>query len=585
MLLSIGFASANDNITDEGAISQDSGEYLISEDVESPQDESISEANVLESTRIEANDIKTYYKEDAELVSYLKDSNNQPISNKKVSILINNKIYNKFTDKNGKVVLKINLMPNTYTATIRFDGDDNYTASSVNAIVKVNKAPLTINTDNYKTYWHSGLFFKAKVLNEITKKPVKGIKVAFKVLMPNNKYKVYYAVTDANGVANLKKNFDVGSYKVKTSVKNKNVKSKNAEATLTVKATKEYGCCSFYVQVSKYEAVAGFRRDGTNAVNIHIVKCKWNGRTALKQYKSNSYFFHTIVTSDGWMVGNGGIDNPTINKAIENLAGKMVKNGKISKTYLKKIQRYEKALGLGHFAIKSPTGKYGLVWGSAIYTGKLKAGEYLCVPNGKSYFRYGTWDKFSDNPKDAAIKIAGTDPFGINRRGIEVFHWKATTTEGKTTSKVKVYATNDNGQLLGRSSTAHLIDNIYFGSKFISKSKLPTIPSSKYLGKYNLGSIDKLIKTLTVVKAPNLTKYANESKTFKITVKNKKTSEAIPNLKLKIKILDKVYTVTTDLKGVAKLKTTSLAIGNYSVKIYSGNIKYYVSAKSTINII
>ncbi|MBR4447333.1 hypothetical protein [Methanobrevibacter sp.] len=593
MALSIGFVSANDNGTidvslTDGVISQDSDNNLMIEDIDSSTNESskvIDEISSRKNTKIEAKDIKTYYKEDVELVSYLKDSNNKPLSNKKVSIFINNKIYNKCSNKEGKVVLKLNLKPNAYAATIKFGGDENYSASMVNASVKVDKAPLVICTKNYKTHWHSDLFFKAKILNKITKTPVKGIKVTFKVYMGNNKYKTYYATTNANGIATLKKNFKVGFYKVATSIKkNKNIKSKDSKATLTVKPTEEYGCCSFYVQVSNSESLTGFRRDGTNAVKIHIVKCKWNGRTAVKQYKTNSYFFHTIVTSDGWMVGTGGIDNPTINKGIEKLAGKMVKSGKINKASLKKVQKYERSLGMGHFAIKAPNGKYGLVWGSAIYKGKLKAGEYLSVPNGISSFRHSTWEKFSKNPKDAAIKVAATDPFGINRRGITAFHWKATTTEGKTTSKVKVYAANDNGQLLGR-STGHLKDSIYFGNKFISKNKLPATPSSKYLGKHKFGSIDKLIKTVTTVKAPELTKTLNESTKFKVTVKNKKTKVAIGDLKLKIKISDKVYTVKTNSKGVAKFNASSLDIGRHNVVIYSGNNKYYVSAKSTINII
>ena len=592
ILLSIGFVSANDNVTDkisldEEVISQNSDSNLISGDIESSTNESsqfIGEQHSQINTKIEAKPVKTYYKEGAELVSYLKDSSNKPISNKKVSIFINNKIYNKFTDKEGKVLLKLNLKPDTYTVTVKFGGDENFTASMAKTIVKVNKAPLTIYTKNYKTYWHSDLFFKAKVLNKVTKNPVKGIKMAFKVFIGNNKYKTYHATTDANGIASLKKNFRVGSYKVATSVKNKNAKSKASKATLTIMPTAEYGCCSLYVQVSNSEAVAGFRRDATNAVNLHIEKYKLNGRTAVKQYKTGSYFFHTITTSDGWMIGTGGIDNPSINHAIENLAGKMVKSGKITNAFLKKVQRYERILGLGHFSIKAPNGKYGLVWGSGIYKGKLKAGEYLSVPNGKSSFRHSTWEKFSKNPVNAAIKIGGTDPFGVNRRDITAYHWKATTAEGKTISKVKVYAANDNGHLLGR-STGYLKDNIYFGTKFISKNKLPAVPSSKYLGKHKFGSIDKLIKTLTVVKAPELTKSLNESNVFKITVKNKKTKEAISHLKLKIKISDKVYTVKTNSKGIAKFNTSPLGIGSHDVVIYSGNNKYYVSAKSAINII
>lgn len=586
IFLSVGMVFAEDNLMDD-AVSSDE---VLSQDIESPVMENTEYSQVLEddsakeATEIRAKDVTTYYKENYELVAYLKDSNNQPVSKKKVSIFINNKNYDRFTDALGKAVLKLNLNPGTYAAKISFAGDDDYASSGANAVVKVNKATLAIDAKDYKTYWHSDLFFNAKVINKITKNPVQGVKVAFKVYLSKNKYKIYHATTDAKGVAKLKKNFKVGSYRIVTKIKkNKNIDSKKSKSTLTVKPTAETGCCSLYVQVSKDEAVSGFRRDATNALKIHIVKYKLNGKAAIKQFKKGSYFFHSITSADGWMAGTGGIDNPSINKAIEKVVGKMFKEGKIKKSYLRTIQGYERALGLGHFSIKAPNGKYAAVWPGAIKTGKLNPGEYISVPNGMSCFRHGTWEKFSTNPTKAAIKIAATDSFGVNRRDVTAFHWKATTTEGKTTSKLGVYAANDNGNLIGR-STGHLKDDIYFKGKFFSKNELPGVPSKLLLGVHKFGSIDKLIKTQTNVKAPKLYKYLNESKTFNVTVKDKKTKKPIKKLKLKIKIADKVYTIRTDSKGVARLNTDSLDVGKYAVVIYSANNKYFVSAKSTIKI-
>jgi hypothetical protein len=581
ILLTVGAASADENITlSEDTDSQSPDDIPIIEEDLNETSEISQQAPCLENTKIESKEVTTYHKENAELVGYLKDSNNQPISNKSVSIFINSKTYNKITDKYGKIVLKLNLKPNTYKATIRFGGDENFTASMINVMVNVKQIPLAIKTNNFNTYVGSDLYFKAKVFNKVTKTPIKGIKVLFKVFIGHNKYKKYYATTDENGLAILKKNFKVGSYKIIASVKkNKKIKSK---ARLTVKATAEMGCTSIYIQVNKTEAVAGFRRDSTYAANLNIKVSKWHGRTAIKQYKTtNTYFFHSITTSDGWMIGTGGADNPSVNKAIEKLAGKMVKSGKIKKTTLKKIQRYEKRLGIGHFAIKAPNGKYAVVWGSSIKTGKLKSGQYISVPNRKSLFRHGSYYKFSKDPANAAIKILATDSFGINRRDATVFHWKSITNEGSTTSKVFVYAANDNGHLAGK-NTGHLKDNIYFKGTFFSKNKLPKTPNKLFLGVHDFGSIDKLIKIQTKVDAPELTKTLNESKTFDITVKEKKTQNPIKNIKIKIKIADKVYTVKTDAKGVVKFNTNSLDIGTYKVTIYSGNKKYYVSAKSTI---
>lgn len=588
----ISAVSASDNVTDEISLNDDGNSLEVNdaqmigdiENVTSESSQSIEDAPIKIDSKIESKKVTAYYKEDCQLVSYLRDDNNQPIANKKVSISINSKIYDRISDNQGKVVLKLNLKPGTYAATVKFAGDENYTASAANAVVKVKKATLEITAKNYKTYFESDLFFKAKVINKATKNPVKGVKVAFKVYTDDNKYKIYYATTDSRGIAELRKNFKVGTYKIVTYVKkNKNIKSKKTKASLTIKETSEMGCSSVFVQVSNTEAVTGFRRDSTNARALKIVKCKLNGKAAIKQYKSSSYFFHSMTTADGWMVGNGGADNPTINRAIEKIAGKIIKAGKLKKSYLKKIQRYERSLGIGHFAIKAPNGKYAIVWSSSIVTGKLKPGQYIDVPNAKSKFRHGNWAKFSKDPAKAAIKIAATDSFGINRRDVTAFHWKATTREGKTSSSLKVYAANDNGRLVGR-STGYLKDDIYFKGTFFSKNKLPKTPSSMLLGVHKFGNIDKLIKTQTLVKVTKLTKNLNESKTFKVTVKDKKTNKAIKNLKIKIKIGKKVFTVKTNNKGVAKLNIDSLDAGLYKVIIYSGNIQYYVSAKSTINI-
>ena len=572
--------------TENNAQTPDTGNAQANEATENSDSVTVAEdMQSMADTKIEAKNINTYYKEKCEWTAYLKDFGNNPISNKKVSISINGKTYDKITDKTGKIVLKLNLKPGTYTAAVRFAGDENYGESTAHALIKVRKSTLKIISKNYKTYFESGFYFKAKVINKATGNPVENVKVAFKVYDSNKKYKTYFAKTNAKGIAELRKNLKVGTYKVVAKIsKKKYLNGDKSKATLKIKETAEMGCSSLYVQVSNTEAVIGFRRDATNAKNLHIVKYKLNGIPAVKQYKTNSYFFHAICAANGWMAGTGGWDNPTINHKIEKLAGKMFKSGKIKISYLRTIQGYERQLRIGHFSIKAPNGKYAIVWGSGIKTGKLKPGEYIDVPNARSMFRHGNYTQYNKNPAKAAIKIAATDRFGVNRRDATAFHWKATTEKGKTKAVVKVRAANDNGRLAGR-STGHLKDNIYFKGKFISKNSLPKTPSSKLLGNYSLGNIDNLIKIKTVVKAQNLTTSINESKSFKITVKNKKTGKPVKGLIIKAEIDGKTYTLKTDNNGVAQLKTNSLSTGTHKVLLYTNNIKYLLRAKNTITII
>lgn len=74
-------------------------------------------------------------------------------------------------------------------------------------------------------------------------------------------------------------------------------------------------CSTVIIQISEYESVLSFRRDTTGStVNIYVS----NNSSFIKQYKtSGSYFFHVLVSKDGWMVGTGGADNARINSLIE----------------------------------------------------------------------------------------------------------------------------------------------------------------------------------------------------------------------------------------------------------------------------
>ena len=584
LIVSLSFVSAHENTTD---IVKDKIKYS----------ENIGEFNndlLGADSHIEIDDGNYYYKEKNTLVGYLKDTNGTAIKNKQVDIFLNEKHYIKTSDDSGKISLPMNLKPNSYALKIKFAGDENYTANSLNSIVKVKKPVLAIEMSNYKTYVDSDLFFKVKVYNKLTGNPISGIKVLFKVYsLKDKKYYYYYATTDKKGFAILNRNLKVGTYKISTQIKDSknkkyvSYKNSNKKVTMKVKPTAETGCCSFYLQVNSKESVAGFRRDATNALNIYIKHVKWHGRTAMKQYKlGNSYFFHSITTSDGWMIGTGGIDNPSINKAIENLAGKMVEEKKIKKSYIKKIQNYERQLGLGHFSIKAPNGKFAVVWLNGYSIGKLNPGEYISVPNLRSYYRHGDYDQFSSNFIKAAIKVGATDSYGVNRRDITIFHWKMSTDKNfKTTSLVKTYASNDAGNFVGR-STSYLKDDIYYKNKFISKNNLPNSPKMLVLGVHKFGNIDKFIKTLTIVKAPSVTAKFNESRFFKVLVKNKKTKEAISSAKIKIKLsfngTTKYYTLRTNDIGIAKINTKDLSKGAYRVDISQANKKYLISAKTKI---
>ena len=95
------------------------------------------------------------------------------------------------------------------------------------------------------------------------------------------------------------------------------------------------GCSSTIIQIDNNNSAFTFRRDSSEAVNVNIVFQK-NG---IIQFKSDpDFFWHGIITNDGWIVGNGGVDTPhscekyeayvrimiTKNKIIDELIGKVL---------------------------------------------------------------------------------------------------------------------------------------------------------------------------------------------------------------------------------------------------------------------
>lgn len=576
-ILSLGMVCASDNVTEDSIMVDGDSSF-----------EPVENSSV-ENTHIETNPINSYYNGKTSFSCYLKDSDGNPVGNKNLIISLNGKVYNKTTGADGSVKLSLNLKSNSYKAIINFAGDDDYASSMNSAVIKIKKAPAIIKTSNYNTYVNSDLFFKAKVYNKATNNPISGIKVLFKVYsIKTKKFTKYYAITNKNGVATLNKNLKVGSYIVYTYVSDKSVSYKKSKATMNVLPTAEMGCCSIYVQINNTDSICGFRRDSTYAADLHIDTQNFYGRTAIKQYKNaGGYSFHLITTSDGWMIGTGGADSASINKKIECLAGRMVADGKFDNAKLRTIRSYINQLGIGHFVIKAPNGKYVIVWIGGYKFGKLAPGQFISVPNFQSCFRTGNYASYGKDPLSAALKIIATDPYGINKRDIVLYHLTKTTKSYKTTSSVKVYAANDNGKYSNKGDKSYLKDNIYFKGKYYSKNSLPYPLSKKYLGSHSFGNIDKLVKVPTVVKAPEVSNQFNKTKYFKVFVKDK-SKNPISGIKVKLKVtknnFTKYYTLTTNENGRVIINTKDLDVGSYNVQIMQANNKYYISAKSKFKI-
>ena len=143
---------------------------------------------------------------DDDLLIYLKDTAENPIINRNLSVWVNNNLYNKTTDSNGEVSIKLSY-PANYLIKVIYDGDSSYNSIDAEFNVFVNKKKTNAIIKTYSVINGQNLIIQL-VDN-------KGMPVTYQNLIINILNKNYYLKTDVHGLINLKINFNPKQYTVK----------------------------------------------------------------------------------------------------------------------------------------------------------------------------------------------------------------------------------------------------------------------------------------------------------------------------------------------------------------------------------
>jgi len=242
------------------------------------------------------------------------------------------------------------------------------------------------------------------------------------------------------------------------------------------------GCCSVVCQLDGNNSLMSFRRDAKYSADIKIEQIDWHGKQAIKQYKTDKgYFCQVIITSDGWTVGYGGLDDGFDNEYVENITADMILKNDISEDGLKEIQRIKTAHKRGHAIIKAPNGHYGAVINNTHFTGDLKEGDYLSVPNNYSYFRSGHIPLNTSDKIKSMQNLEISDGYGTERRDITTYFFHHVDNETFKGNIIDIFMSNDDGSFYG-TETGNFHDDIHFNGTVIKGSSLPIAPSYSKLG-------------------------------------------------------------------------------------------------------
>ena len=261
--------------------------------------------------------------------------------------------------------------------------------------------------------------------------------------------------------------------------------------------TDGFGCCSIIIQLNDNESLLSYRRDSDSYADIHIEEIDWHGLKAIKQYKTEGgYFNHVIITQNGWIIGFGGIDDGDDSKHCEEIAAGMINdNYTINNASLNEIKDIKQAYGRGHFIIKAPNGNYGFATPTVSKTGTLEKDEYISVPNDYQFTRRDVISINQSDKIDTMIKLAQTDAYGLDRRGISVYDFQV----GSNANTTSIYVSNEDGSYFDMDNTGY-IDDYIFKNTTIKAKDIPIAPEYKEIGNVTFdGSSGGSNNTLLVI--------------------------------------------------------------------------------------
>lgn len=168
-------------------------------------------------TVLTSNNLTKYYGESGTYSVVLTDSNNNPLVNQYIKIMINSVTYIRTTDENGTASLNINLYPGQYGVTSTFSGNSNYSSSTVNGNVLVldpnnddPKDQVFIKSENFKEYFGENKPFIITLVNRYNQ-PIANQNVVFTVNGVS-----YTKATDNNGQARLTIRLGENTYNIQT---------------------------------------------------------------------------------------------------------------------------------------------------------------------------------------------------------------------------------------------------------------------------------------------------------------------------------------------------------------------------------
>ena len=177
-------------------------------------------------TTITATDVTTTYNDNDYMTVTLVDNETNPLANVEITVEMNGQTIKNTTDSNGQITVPTNgIAAGTYDAIVKFEGNENYTASETTAKIIINKAESTVSAEDANATYGEIISIQVKSEN--------ATEISYQILDKNNK-EVKSGTVSPNEKIEVS-NLAAGEYTLKLSFAgDENYTASEATAKITV---------------------------------------------------------------------------------------------------------------------------------------------------------------------------------------------------------------------------------------------------------------------------------------------------------------------------------------------------------------
>ena len=166
---------------------------------------------------LSASNVVMTYKDGSAYNVTLTDINGKGIANKIITISLSDIIYNLKTDLNGNVSLTINLNIGNYEISAKVENDGNDDKLEISNTIHVKKPKMTITAEDIHMTYKDGTKYNVQLTDE-NGNPLELSHQIIKIYLQDREYN---RETNAQGIASLPINLNIGKYKISAKFKEK----------------------------------------------------------------------------------------------------------------------------------------------------------------------------------------------------------------------------------------------------------------------------------------------------------------------------------------------------------------------------